>query len=249
MIKHSPAARRRGFTVMEMMLVVSLSSLLLLGATQLFLASSQAAMRTSVAGQSTLDAANGLQFVMGNTREALTCTLPSDPTNFAAPVGTVANYQCQPPSGPLLNTGVKLVFPGTPAATVKLVDGSGGTFTPSQPYDKSTNGGTLWVYRANTDGTPNAAAGSCLWALLRRAGLPDSSRPVARMILTSGASTPYAVQFSQPRTGQLQVKIVSGAFSAIGAGYGTVTNEATDGTSVTQLTGECVLMRNASTGY
>ena len=58
------------------------------------------------------------------------------------------------------------------------------------------------------------------------------------------------MQFIRPLLGaspapyQVQIKIISGYYSAIN---GTQTNEAGDGSQVSQLSGKCALMRNYST--
>ena len=125
----------RGFSLMEVMVTLPLVVLLFGGTLTLFIASQRIVQRTSVAVQGSQDAATGLQFVVGTTREAIQFALPPDTSTantngmgFLAFDGHPADYQTGGPNN--MNTAVELLMPG--AASFKLLP-NGQPAPPNQP--------------------------------------------------------------------------------------------------------------------
>ncbi len=156
-------------------------------------------------------------------------------------------------------------------AGLDVLDRGGNPITPSG-YDRTRTevssgtpvspllGDILCIYRGNSSGTASPSAGQYLWALRRPAGTSlydashDTLQRLCRLILTKHADgTPAtdAVQFIGCRTPssdipgsmpyELEFKLVCGDQTSIN---GVQTNEASDGSSITSLSGKCALMRN-----
>lgn len=199
------AGRRRltrGFTLVEALIGTMLMSLLLLGAMTLFIESQRATQRVSVQVQGSQDAGLGLQYVLGNAREAYQFALPSDPApsdpsalTFAPPDGNVNNYiYAYQVNGAnmTINTAIELQLPAAAtsvkvqggAATVGLnVLGSSSVISPAPPaYDRTGGGDLLWVYRGDALGNPVPATGQYLWSKRRPAGATNAAQDVNRVI-------------------------------------------------------------------
>jgi len=184
------AKAQHGFTLLEMMIAVSLMGLLFTGVMNLFIAATRTTMRTQAQIYATNDAANSIQNVVGQLREA---------QSFALPTGSVTNQGEEgwiPLTGATLdkfsttfgtetiNTGLQLKSPPAlsgPAngytaangALIQVQNASASIAIPSQPYESTAGGSTrtVLIYRGDPDGTPDAnpststvaKAGTYLW--------------------------------------------------------------------------------------
>ncbi len=260
--------RARGFTLVEVMVTLPLVALLLIGAFNLFLMSLRLGSKTAAQLVATQDAANAIQQVVEVGREAYTISLlgsgltppagdPYPDSDFAATL-----------NGQTINAGIYVTMPAALAPTdvsgsyggsswkfITVQDCRSSPLPPTQsnapmpgtPYNFSAPTpaelaaqAQLLIYRADKDGTPDAAAGGCLW----ERPLPVSAdAPGFALCRTVATGTPNAVQFVQPlgTANQIEVKVVSGAYSAIN---GVQTDEQGNGSYTSQLDGKCILMRD-----
>jgi type II secretory pathway pseudopilin PulG len=266
--------RARGFTMVEALLAMSLMGLLGSGAVSLFLAATRLSLKSGAQTSAGLEAANALEYVIEQTREAQSFSLANELTNnggaFIVPGGRAASdFQTTMTStiGGVTSTeniytAMELALPPSQTVTVKDTSGSDKAVVDnnnSTPIDRAgTSTSTLLIYRGDPDGTPDsdptgsavANAGTYLWVYtMPSTHLFDLVNHPPRALCKSIAVSPNAVQFIRPFVGgsaaQYQVQI------KIISGYysainGTQTSEATDGSQVSQLSGKCALMRNHS---
>lgn len=239
----NPSLRRRraggrGFTLLETLIAVSLSSLLLLGVIDLFLSAARLTGRTNALASASADGANAVQRVIDGARQAQSLCLPSDagfrPLPGFSSVGTF--YKTTMGTATIL-TALQI---NQPAARTPSVLTAGGASVPVAAFDRGATSGFLLFYRGNADQSPNPATGQFLWEYSSATGTA-----VARC-RTVDNTVADAVQFVQPSGGstQIAVKVVSSSYSPIN---GKMTTEQTDGSATSALTGKCVLMRDYST--
>ena len=196
---------------MEVMVALPLVALLLGGTMALFIGSQQMVQRTSVSVQSSQDAAVGIQFITGTTREAIQFSLPPDTTTantngmaFLPPDGNVNDYQNVTQNGSI-NTAVELLLPaaatsqkvaGQPATPcLDVLDRNGNAIYPTG-YDRTQAqvssgipvsplaGDILCIYRSDASGNPSPSSGQYLWAVRRPAGtaLSDPSNDIKQKL-------------------------------------------------------------------
>ena len=267
--------RQVGFTMVEALLSISLMGLLGSGAVSLFLAATRLSLKAGAQTSAGLEAANALQYVIEQTREAQSFALPNELTGsggaFIVPGGrSAADFQTTltstidgVTSTENIYAAMELALPPGQTVTVKDTSGSDKAVADSSgntPIDRTGNStSTLLIYRGDPDGTPDpdptgsavVNAGTYLWLYTMPSNnIFDIVAHPPRALCKSIAVSPNAVQFVRPFLNgaetpyQVQIKIISGYYSAIN---GTQTNEATDGSQVSQLSGKCALMRNHST--
>ena len=177
------------------MVTLPLVALLFFGTITLFTEAQRVVQRTSVAVQSSQDAATGLQYITGMTREAIQFALPPDTaassTNgmgFVPLDGRLSDYE----SGSY-NTAVELLLPGnatslkagdrSPSAGFNVLDASGDPLDPAPSgYDRTVigvsggqlvsplQGDLICIYRGDSQGNPSPSSGQYLWAARRPAG-------------------------------------------------------------------------------
>ena len=190
--RNSGQVRRasRGFTLTEVMVTLPLVALLFGGTITLFTESQRVVQRTSVAVQASQDAAIGMQYVLGNTREAIQFALPPDTASintngmaFLPPDGNVNDYEASGTNAAgaavTFNTAVELMMPaaatfksgGATVTGLNVLDRSGNTYqVPPAGYDRTVpqlSGGTPInpppgdiVCIYRGDGSGNASPGS-----------------------------------------------------------------------------------------
>ncbi len=169
---------RRGFTLLEMLIAISLMSLLFLGAMDLMIASSRTTLRTQAQIFATGDAANSIQAVIRQIREAQGFCLPTSQTagagedGWITPSGTTLGQFSTLLNGQTVNSAVEITAPPslTPAENnykagigsiqVQRLDGSmlslNGAGRTSPPYDSQIAGTAVsLIYRGDPDGTPD----------------------------------------------------------------------------------------------
>lgn len=238
---------RSGFTLVEVIIGTGLTLLLFFGAITVYVAAARLTQVAGAACYASTDAANAVQHVVRDAEEADWIVLPGEAGWVSPGSAPAAAFQTLD-NGSALSTGVELVFPVT--APVAVQDLTGGLLPVSPPlYDRSltpTSAGRLWIYRADGDGTPDAASGKYLWITGTEQG-----QPVAKALISSlNASTLNAVQFSRPQTAasppqalpyQLQIKLVSSYYSSASQSQ---TSELTAGPQEAVVAGKCVLLRN-----
>ena len=233
-----------GFTLVEVIVGGALTLLLFLGAVDLYVASAQITVQSGAACYATTDAANAVQHVVRDAEESYWLALPEDAW-WTSPSGQATSAFQTTGGGSPLDTGVELVAPAVSSMSVS--GGNGGSIsTPA--YDRSTTSSPpsiLWIYRANSDGTPNAATGGYLWLSGTELG-----QTVSRALLTSLSPTSAsAVQFQRPANSsgtqqfpyQLEVRLVSVYYASV---RGVQTSELAAGTQQAPVIGKCVLLRD-----
>jgi len=259
--------RKSGFTLIEAAIAIGIMALIFVTVMDLFVTMA----RTTVAANSTMfasaDANRSMNHVIERMREARWFALPDDVNPVFSPPPTSlcveqSGSPCQASDfettygGYNVDTGLEVVFPSgsvnpnpvysacsSDATNAPCVTLASGNATSVPTYSRDTDGTDLYIYRANSNGTPNPSTGICLW----EAGT-DNGIAVNKSLMSSVATAPNAIQFQRPNTNTFQVagyevdvKIVSGYYSPIS---GTDTNESTNGNTTTTLTGKCVLLRD-----
>ena len=217
LLNRKRVSRQRGFTLMEVMVTLPLVMLLFGGTIALFTEAQRVVQRTSVAVQASQDAACGMQFVLGTTREAIQFSLPPDTTTlntngmaFLPPDGNLNDYV----SSGGQNTAVELLMPAAassvkntgqqPTSGFNVLDRSGNPIAPAG-YDRTqaeVSGGIpaspllgdiLCIYRSDAYGNPSPSSGQYLWAVRRPAGVSlydnshDIQQKLCKLILTQHA--------------------------------------------------------------
>ena len=268
---------QRGFTLLEMMISVSLMALLFTGVMDLFIASTRTTMRTQAQIYATNDAANSIQKVIGQMREAQLFALPTSQVAANAETGWVTLSGCSLTqfsttyNTETINTAIELTSPPalTPAAngytqavTQIQVQNSAGTISiPSQPYQADGGGSTsvYLIYRGDPDGTPDpnptgsavAKAGTYLWEYtvpVSQTFTLDLAHNNPTPLCKSVSTAPNGVQFVRP--------VYSGVPEAwqvelkiISGYYSPINGTETmeGGSGASQLSGKCVYMRDHKT--
>lgn len=116
--------RRRGFGLLEALLCISLMSLLFLGAMTMILTAGRSVVRTQAQVYSNGDAANAIQNVIGQLREASAFSLPTSTAagqaeNNWTPLSGVSLSQFSTiipdgtATGETINTAIQVITPGT----------------------------------------------------------------------------------------------------------------------------------------
>ena len=270
-VKHSHC--RRGFTLVETMLAVSLMAMIFLGAMNLYMGGLQAAAKSGAQLTANATAANGLQHVEQDVREAYFLVLPSTTPvpspAFGSDLGTgypLSDFQVtyfDPSLGAnrRIDTGLKIVFPAFTAVTVHK--SSGAQLTLSR-YDTSTAGTSLYVYRAdmpanpgaNTPAMPDPSQGDCLWASGTENGMPINERFAQLSDSRSAAGgisaanmLPNAVEFIKPpEPNSLEIRLISSYYSPTGSSNSTLAGQQSNESNKTLLTGKCVFMQDHQQG-
>ncbi|MBV9850327.1 MAG: prepilin-type N-terminal cleavage/methylation domain-containing protein [Armatimonadetes bacterium] len=242
--------RARGFTLVEVLVATVLASLLMMGTMDLYMTSARTTLKVNARVAASQDAANAVQQVIQLTREAQSFSLPSE-TTFVVPTGLPAGSYQTSLGGEPIYAALELLQPATTATTVT---NTAGVAVPIAPLNRQGAGAArLLFYRADADGTPDANAGKCLWEY----SVQDSGASVNRAVCKSiDAGAPNAVQFVRPvvmigspptaaaQPHDLEVKVISSYYSL---DNGQQTNEETNGSDTSQLSGKCVLMRDSDT--
>ncbi len=212
--------------------------MLLLGVITMFINAARMTGRTHALMASSADGANAVQRVIDGVRQGQSLRLPDD-TGFTpiAGYGSIATYYKATMGGATILTALQVNLPAAQTPSVLDVNG---TSIPAAAFDRSGTSGYLLFYRGDADQTPNPTTGQYLWEYNSLSGTA-----IARC-RTVDDSVADAVQFVQPSGGatQIAVKIVSSSYSPVN---GKMTNEETDGSTTSALTGKCVLMRDYST--
>ena len=226
------------------MVNLGILSLLLIGVTNVFILMLRLSGSVTGASLSSADAANAVQRITMDLREADHFALLDDAAHDAVDT-----------NGNTVVTGITITFPSQYASPITYTTGAGvsppaltGT---SLPYSIGTPGtATVTFYRANwhqsagADGTVNPTSGNCLWVTGTENGVTITPGPVIKTI----APTADAVQFIVPRlpdgvtpiSNEAQIKIISGQYDPI---HGTTSSDSAAG-GATALTGDCVYLRD-----
>ncbi len=241
--KHPTA---QGFTLVEVVVGTGLTLLLFFGAITVYVAATRLTVSSGAACYAATDAANVVQHTVGDAEEADWIALPGDAWWTSPSTAPASAFQTMD-NGTALFTGVELVLPAAAAVTVQDTGGAALTVSPP-PYNRSLSPspGPLWIYRADSDGTPDAASGKYLW-------LTGTERGQAVSKALTGSLNPQflnAVQFSRPVTAsgtpqalpyQLQIRLISTYYSSFAQAQ---TSELTTGSQEAVVVGKCVLLRD-----
>ncbi len=242
--------RGLGFTLVETIIGTGLTLLLFFGAITVYVAATRLTVSSQAACYAATDAANAVQRTVRDAEEANWIALPGEAGWTSPGTAPVSAFQAVD-NGSILLTGVELVPPAAAAATVQNAGGGMLPVSPP-PYNRSLPLPTspLWIYRADSDGTPDASSGKCLW-------ITGTERGQAVSQALTGSLSPLAVnavQFSRPITAtlppsalpyQLQIKLVSAYYSSFAQPQ---TSELTTGTQEALVVGKCVLLRDHELG-
>ncbi|MDQ2799698.1 MAG: type II secretion system GspH family protein [Armatimonadota bacterium] len=253
MMKNFSQARRRqrGFTMLEVVIAFTLISLIFTGVISLFLSASRTTLKASAQISANQDGSVALQRVMQAVREAQSFALPNETTgvggDFTVPANFAQSGFMTTLNGENIETAIEVSPP--PSQTISLKNSSGATIAPTAFIRDGASPITFLIYRANPDGTTNPTSGTCLWEYSIQDAGATINQPLCRSI---AAAAPNAVQFVRPVIGtppvpqpfQVEVKIISSYYSLVN---GTQTNEQTNGSVTSGLSGKCVLMRNHAT--
>lgn len=237
-----PARSRRragsGFTLIEVTLATVLMGLIFAGTIDLFLTATKMTGKVNAMTASSQDSANAVQRIIEKTREAQAVYLPDD-SGFVplTSYSNVSTYYKNTASGSTIDTALEVSLP---AAQTPNVLGTGGASIPVSAYDRTGASGYVLYYRGNADGSPNPSSGQYLceyWSTLN---------VIKIRCKTLDTLAWNAVQFVQPvgSPNEIEIKIICASYDIIN---GQATNEETDGSHTSTLTGKCVLMRDAGT--
>jgi type II secretory pathway pseudopilin PulG len=283
-----PNRRQAGFSLLEMGIAVTLMAMIFIGTMTMYLSMARTTMRSQSEVYSSAAAANALQYMIQQSREAYDFKLPLEysvinGTPAAGTQFTVANYPdqfqgtaavaCVSPNSNsnydsnyqakykvngnwvIINTAVVLFMPKTVSGNISVLKSDGVstyTYTPgggvdNTMYDRTQGapGNAILYYRSDAGGVPDPLDGQYLWEY----SLWDSGATINKKLVqlfdtqATANAVPNAVQFDRPTAlpFQLEMKIICGNYSPIN---GVQTNEATNGSDATALTGKCVLMRD-----
>lgn len=231
--------RRRGFTLIEATIALLLTSLLFLGSMEMFVTMCRTTTKNSAEVNSSATAAIGLQRIVEMTNESTRVTLSTE-SGFEVPGGTdFQSSQFRTSAG--VCTGLQVTTTtaqsasGAPIVFIKS-NGQSATVIPhGSSFGANGMDESLWIYRANNNGTPNANSGTTLWAKGKYQG-QAMSRPLVKNL---DASSLVALKFSKPEPNQMGVTIRSSDYSAIG-------EQGVSKNSVVQTASTAVLLRNAN---
>lgn len=265
---------RRGFTLLEVLIAISLMSLIFLGAMDLLVGAGRATVRTQAQVFATGDAANAVSSVIGRLHEAQSFALPVNVDGNAPESGWVmptqlsaGSFQAAPDGVPIC-TAIEVTAPpvlppaeigykpGIPTIRVQSTSGGYWPISPYQKDDAALPTATTLIYRGDADCTPDPRAGTTLWQYAMPANgaftpVTGGNNPNTVALCKTVASAPNAVQFVRPvysrvaEKWQVEVKIISGYYSPIN---GQQTSEEGDGSGTSQLSGKCAFMRDHMTG-
>ena len=243
--------RRRpgGFTLVEAMFGTVIASLLMLGTADLYMNAARTTLKVNAQTSASQDASNSVQQIIQATREAQSFSLPNETPAaggaFVPPPGFPAGTLQTTLGSETIYTALELVQPATLAATVQNTAGANVAIAPLNR--DGAMGSALLFYRADPNGTPDANAGTCLWEY----GVQANSTVTLNQAICKSldANAPNAMQFVRPYVGtpaqpqpyDVEVKIISSYYSLVN---GQQTNEQTNGSDTSQLSGKCVLMRD-----
>ena len=264
--------RQRGFGLLETVICISLMSLLFLGAMTLIISATRQTVRTQSQVYATADAANSIQHIIGQLREASAFALPTTDAGTAEttwnPMGGTSLTQFSTTlNGETINTAIQVITP--PTLPLQVLSTKGGATWPVASFNAQASGGissssVFLIYRGDPDGTPDPdptgnadpKAGTYLWqyTLPSPGGAFNPAVYPPTAICKSVSTAPNAVQFvrpfyanagGKPEQNQVEIKIISSYYSPIN---GRQTSEEGSGASSSQLSGKCVFMRDHYTG-
>ena len=219
------------------------ASLILLACTNMFVSAVNIAAKSEAQVAVQTNAQNALRRVMADTREAYGFALPTDATGFTPPESYAASQFEETISGSTVCTGVELTYGSSMPLTVDLSTGSTSSLAVTPYNQNATN--NLWIYRADSNGTPDATAGQYLWIYGTEYG--QSVNAAVTKIADNSAdaiATPTAFEASRPTDSVGTAIPFQVEYQVIASYYGSTTGVQTNTNRSTTLTGECTLLRN-----
>ena len=237
--------RRRGFTLLETLISVSIFTIIIGGTTALLVMLLRMCNNLSAGTVASVDASLALGRITQGIRQA---------QDFQLMDGGAFNttYNAVNPSNAsqIAITGIRVSAPAFAATTTIDVGGSSGTSAPlsgtNALYNQEAPGTTLDFFRSDKNGNPAPTTGTCLW--MRGT---ENGQTINRALVKSVAPTWNAVQFitpympdgTTPIKNVVTIKLTCSYYSRINGNASSDTGKG----GVTQLTGECVYLRNHST--
>jgi len=246
-IARKPVIQQRiAFTLIEASVSLGLVSLMFLGVIILFVTASGIAIRSNAQVSAANSVGRAMERVIGDTREAYTFALPDDASGFTPPLSYAASQFETTYNSASIDTGIEITF--APMAAITVLNTAGNTLSVTPGPYSGTGVNNLWVYRADSNGTPDAAAGQYLWAYGSEEG-QSVNNAIVRLCdtATNAAALPNAVQIvrvmntgSPPAPIPYQVE-----FRLISSYYGYVNgSQSSESSGTTMLTGKVALVRN-----
>ena len=183
---HRRLRQQRGMGLLEAVLCIALMSLMFLGAMDLILSAGRSTVRTQSQVYSNSDAANAVQRVIGQLREASTFSLPTSGTpgtpesTWTALAGTQTARFSTALNGQAINTGMEVVLPPllTTQANGYTATQANGSLVPNIEVLSTTGGvwqaghGT-WTAPPTTNQQIGGVAASIVYLIYR--GDPDGT--------------------------------------------------------------------------
>jgi type II secretory pathway pseudopilin PulG len=145
-------SRQRGFGLLEAVICISLMSLIFLGAMTMIITAGRSVVRTQSQVYATGDAANSIQYVIGQLREASAFALPTSSTAQTAettwnPMGglPLGHFSTTMANGETINTAIQVTTPPTltpqangytvvpPVPSLRVLSTTGGYWEASVP--------------------------------------------------------------------------------------------------------------------
>ena len=233
--------RQRGFGLLEALLCISLMSLLFLGAMTMLLTAGRSVVRTQAQVYSNGDAANAVQNVIGQLREASAFSLPTSSAagqaeNNWTPLSGVSLSQLSTTlNGETINTALQVVTPGTltmqadgytanplPGGLRVLAQAPGGYWQTSGAYWQ-TSGGAAAAAPVSTQipgglGVP----GSAVYLIYR--GDPDGTPDANPTGSPNPAAGTYLWQYTVPADSTFNLVKYAGNLTALCKSVATAPN-------------------------
>ena len=239
-------ARRAGFTLIEVCISIGLLSLIFVGVVVLFVMACATAMRSDAQVNAANEVGRAMERVVGDTREAYAIALPDDSSGFTPPLSYTASQFETTFNSTSIDTCIEITF--APQVSVSVLNSAGNTITPSPAPYSGIGSSNLWIYRANSNGAPNAASGQYLWAYGTEEG-QTVNNSIVRLCdtATNAAALPNAVQIVRPMNSATPAAPIpyQVEFRFISSYYGYINgSESSETSGTTMLTGKVALVRN-----
>ena len=243
---------RRGFTLLETIISVSIFSIIVGGTTALLVMLLRMCNNLSAGAMASVDASLALGQITQTIRQAQDFELMDGTQAVDGAAFGSAFYAANPANAAQVAvTGVRVFAPANASSATIAVGGTSGNVTLSGTnalVNQEAVGQALDFYRSDDKGNPQPTTGKYLWMGKwgGGGGKPNSGRALVKSVAPQWNAvqfiTPYMPDGVTPIRNVVTVKLTCSYYSRIN---GEASSDAGKG-GVTQLTGECVYLRNHS---
>ena len=156
----------RAFTTVELIVFLSLATLVIFGATMVFLGTLQSVSRINEQSDNVRESARIQRRFLAQAGEAMFVQLPEDPLQknpWPSSVGSASKYRTSR-NGVKTNTGMLAFLPAS--YSLVLRNSAGGAIplpTELSPLKRTTPGKAALIYRGDRSGQPAPGNGEYLW--------------------------------------------------------------------------------------